>query len=112
MLSNINKNVLHKTIKYPKHMDQDAKDLCQKLLIKDPNKRLGCTNIFNQDKPEEIMAHPFFNDINWDELLNENKHINNKNYNYDENEIPYFKDYKQMIESITNADPSKMLDYL
>ena len=46
----------------------DLKDLISKLLVKDPNLRLGGGN----GDSEEIKAHPFFskNIPNWDDLLN------------------------------------------
>ncbi|KAK8527614.1 hypothetical protein V6N13_085432 [Hibiscus sabdariffa] len=38
----------------------EAKDLIEKLLVKDPNKRLGCTK-----GAQDIKRHPFFNGIKW-----------------------------------------------
>jgi classical protein kinase C len=42
----------------------EAKSLLQGLLERDPNKRLGSST---QDA-SDIMGHPFFRDINWDDL--------------------------------------------
>jgi beta-adrenergic-receptor kinase len=39
--------------------DPAAKDLCAKLLEKDPHRRLGAGGA------AEVMAHPFFSEINW-----------------------------------------------
>ncbi|XWS10301.1 hypothetical protein CRYUN_Cryun39dG0064200 [Craigia yunnanensis] len=39
---------------------EDAKDLIEKLLVKDPRKRLGCTR-----GAEDIKRHPFFDGIKW-----------------------------------------------
>jgi len=41
-----------------------AKDFISKLLIKDKTKRLGA-----QGRGEEVLAHPFFKDINLEKLL-------------------------------------------
>jgi len=46
----------------PTHFSEKAKDLLSKLLVKNPSKRLG----FNGS--DEIKAHPFFEDINWEEV--------------------------------------------
>lgn len=45
-------------------MSEDAKDIITKLLIKNKKKRLG-----SKDDIKEILAHPFFSDINIDKLL-------------------------------------------
>ena len=42
----------------------DAKDLMSKILIKDPQKRIG----YNSKDYSEIKNHPFFKRINFDEL--------------------------------------------
>lgn len=46
-------------------MSTNAKDLIKKLLCRDPRKRLGA----NKDS-EEIKEHPFFEDINWEDVFN------------------------------------------
>lgn len=43
--------------------DKNTKDLIKKLLVKTPEKRLGKT--FG-----EIKGHPFFNEFEWDNLMN------------------------------------------
>ena len=40
-------------------------DLCLRLLEKDPTARLGWGGA------EEVMAHPYFNDLNWDDVIND-----------------------------------------
>jgi serine/threonine protein kinase len=45
----------------PENISPEASDLLQKLLVRDPSKRL--TN------PKEIKAHPFFRGIDWDKLV-------------------------------------------
>ena len=44
-------NILHMKINYPKHMNADAKDLLQKILIQEPNQRISLV---------EMLKHPFF----------------------------------------------------
>jgi len=48
-------------VKYPEHISENAKDLLQKLLVRDPEKRLT--------DPEQIKAHPWFSVIDWDRLV-------------------------------------------
>uniref|UniRef100_A0A0G2K366 non-specific serine/threonine protein kinase n=1 Tax=Rattus norvegicus TaxID=10116 RepID=A0A0G2K366_RAT len=49
---------------HDKGMSSVAKDLLQRLLMKDPKKRLGC----GPRDAEEIKEHLFFEKINWDDL--------------------------------------------
>ncbi|KAL0601729.1 LOW QUALITY PROTEIN: Ribosomal protein S6 kinase alpha-5 [Plecturocebus cupreus] len=49
---------------YPQEMSALAKDLIQRLLMKDPKKRLGC----GPRDADEIKEHLFFQKINWDDL--------------------------------------------
>ena len=45
-------------------VSEEAKDLIQKLLTKDKNQRLG-----RKGDVQEILAHPWFKEINADDLL-------------------------------------------
>ena len=47
------------------NFDADAKDLCLKLMEKEETKRLGV----NGNK--EIMAHPWFNEANWELIISD-----------------------------------------
>lgn len=51
----------------PKYFDEDAADLCRKLLVKDETQRLGTNGC------EEIMVHPWFRDVNWEMILSDRK---------------------------------------
>ena len=44
-------------------MEADAKDFLQKLLVREPEKRLG-----SMRGVEELKEHEFFKDINWETL--------------------------------------------
>ena len=48
-------------------MPKEAKDLIEKILIKDPMKRIG----FSSKDYKEIKEHPFFNGIDFDYLFEE-----------------------------------------
>lgn len=50
---------------YKEDISPDALSFLQGLLIKDPEKRLGC----GPGKIQEIKDHPFFKETDWDELL-------------------------------------------
>lgn len=45
-----------------KKFDVASTDLCKRLLDKDPDVRLGANGC------EEIMAHPWFKDTNWEDI--------------------------------------------
>ncbi|KAG8913143.1 Serine/threonine kinase [Tulasnella sp. 408] len=51
---------------YPITMPRDALSMLQKLLARDPHRRLGS----GESDAEEIKRHPFFKDTNWDYVLN------------------------------------------
>ncbi|KAF9534539.1 protein kinase C1 [Crepidotus variabilis] len=51
---------------YPITMPRDAVSILQKLLTRDPNRRLGS----GKDDAEEIKKQPFFKDTNWDDVVN------------------------------------------
>ncbi|CDK29727.1 unnamed protein product [Kuraishia capsulata CBS 1993] len=50
---------------YPIHMSKEAVDILQKLLTRDPKKRLGA----GPSDAEEIMAHPYFSNIDFNDIL-------------------------------------------
>ena len=47
--------------KFPPNLSQNARNLIECLLKKDPAKRLGTTS--------KVRDHPWFEDVNWDALL-------------------------------------------
>lgn len=50
---------------YPIQMPRDSVSLLQRLLTRDPTRRLGA----GPNDAEEVKAHPFFRGVNWDDLL-------------------------------------------
>ena len=50
---------------YPIQMPRESVSILQRLLTRDPARRLGA----GPADAQEVKAHPFFSDINWDELL-------------------------------------------
>ena len=56
-------NIMKKKLIFPDYFSSDLKDLLNKLLDKNPNKRIGIT----MDK-SEIKNHSFFKEIEWNEL--------------------------------------------
>lgn len=50
---------------YPIHMPRDHVSILQKLLTRDPLKRLGA----GESDADDIKRHPFFKDMNWDDLF-------------------------------------------
>ncbi|XP_060117223.1 ribosomal protein S6 kinase alpha-5 isoform X2 [Heteronotia binoei] len=60
----ISRRILKSEPPYPEEMSALAKDIIQRLLMKDPKKRLGC----GLSGADEIKQHPFFQRINWDDM--------------------------------------------
>lgn len=57
-------NIKNKEIEIPAGSSPTLGDLITKLLIKDPNTRLGAS----ERDAEEIMEHPWFAETNWEEM--------------------------------------------
>ncbi|KAK4240333.1 hypothetical protein C8A03DRAFT_31559 [Achaetomium macrosporum] len=67
-------NILARRIHWPEEdedeVSPEAKDLINKLLCSDPHQRLGANREEKfQSGGEEIRNHPWFKDLNWDTLL-------------------------------------------
>ncbi|XP_030340563.1 ribosomal protein S6 kinase alpha-5 isoform X6 [Strigops habroptila] len=60
----ISRRILKSEPPYPQEMSALSKDIIQRLLMKDPKKRLGC----GPTDADEIKQHPFFQNMNWDDL--------------------------------------------
>ncbi|KAI9013351.1 kinase-like domain-containing protein [Phycomyces nitens] len=58
--------ILEDDILYPINMSRDSVSICQRLLTRDPNNRLGA----GPNDAADIKAHPFFRAVNWDDMLN------------------------------------------
>uniref|UniRef100_A0A4W6BXS3 Ribosomal protein S6 kinase n=1 Tax=Lates calcarifer TaxID=8187 RepID=A0A4W6BXS3_LATCA len=62
--TDIAKRISKKDPPFPKDMGPLAKDLIQRLLIKDPKTRLGS----GPNGAENVKKHPFYQKINWEDL--------------------------------------------
>ncbi|GFR18898.1 ribosomal protein S6 kinase beta-1, partial [Trichonephila clavata] len=60
----IEKILKHK-LTFPHYISENARDLMRKLMRRPVNQRLGS----GPDDAEPIKSHPFFQNINWDDLL-------------------------------------------
>ncbi|KAM6134045.1 LOW QUALITY PROTEIN: ribosomal protein S6 kinase alpha-5 [Phoenicopterus ruber ruber] len=60
----ISRRILKSEPPYPQEMSALSKDIIQRLLMKAPKKRLGC----GPTDADEIKQHPFFQNMNWDDL--------------------------------------------
>ncbi len=49
-------------------LDENAQDIIKKLLVRDPNLRLGAGSPSSGNDFEALKSHPFFSNINWDNL--------------------------------------------
>lgn len=56
--------MLNRVVVYPEGFSDNARSLCDGLLAKEVDKRMG----FKNECCDEIRAHPFFSDINWRKL--------------------------------------------
>jgi serine/threonine protein kinase len=74
-------NILHKSVEFKHEIDDVSKDLIEKLLVKDPSKRLGCGAKGSENDFEALKAHPFFEGIDWENLPNINPPVGNICYN-------------------------------
>ena len=58
-------SICNDSIDYPRWLSKDAINLVDKLLQRDPEKRIGCT-----EQVEPLRHHGFFNSIDWNLLEN------------------------------------------
>ena len=59
------RNIVNGKLKFPSWVDPTCKDLIEKLLVRDPSKRLGNTN----GGSRAIRSHKFFAASEWDQIL-------------------------------------------
>ncbi|ORX56754.1 hypothetical protein DM01DRAFT_1334317 [Hesseltinella vesiculosa] len=57
--------ILEDEILYPINMSRDSVGICQRLLTREPERRLGA----GQTDAAEIKQHPFFRGVNWEDML-------------------------------------------
>ena len=57
----MNDNIISGALKMPRSLSDEAKDLIQRLLKRNPMDRIGA----GPDGASEIKAHPFFDPISW-----------------------------------------------
>lgn len=63
--------MLTRVVAYPENFSENAKSLCDGLLAREVDKRMG----FKNGCCDEIRAHPFFGDINWRKLNAGTPHV-------------------------------------
>ena len=68
------KNIEKMQVTYPEDIivPEDAKDLINKILLKDPNKRLGAGKPNTDNDMAHLKKHPFFKGTKWKNLVNQN----------------------------------------
>ena len=105
----INIELYQKKLQYPRHMDEDAKDLINHLLIIDPKKRLG----YGKDGSERIKNHIFFEGIDWDDIWNKRIVPPFEPELKDELDLKYFDSQftDEPIESFTKNPRSRETSY-
>ena len=91
------KNIGNLQVTYPNNINvpKNAKDLINKILIKDPDKRLGAGEPNTDLDIAHLKKHPFFKGIKWKNILNQNV-PNAKNLK--------FKTNKKIVKNIKKED--------
>lgn len=60
----VKKRTLNDPVAYTEKFSENAKSLCEALLAKEVDKRMG----FKNGTCDELRSHPFFSSINWRKL--------------------------------------------
>lgn len=58
------RRILNDPVSYPPTFSKELKDMCEGLMAKDPEKRLG----FKNNECAELKNQSFFKDLNWGRL--------------------------------------------
>eukprot|EP00347_Sterkiella_histriomuscorum_P007491 403348718 len=67
--------ILNRTIEFPECVQEEAKDLIDKLLQLDPQQRIGTGDPSSDKSYQAIKDHPFFQGINWENLSKNPVHL-------------------------------------
>ena len=92
-LTKLYRLIVQAPLKFWKQVPKVAKDFVERLLRKNPEERLGCGPLGEQ----EIFSHPFFNDVNWEKIQNRSEVMEF---------IPdgYWKNFESFASSSSNDD--------
>ena len=96
-------------LRFPKkiNLSDTAKDLLQKLLIKDQDQRLGSKNGFN-----EIMQHPFFKGLDFNALVHKKIPAPYKPELKDKLDVTNFDEEFTSEEVVTSEIPEQNLEFI
>ena len=104
------KNIVKCRMDFPEgdFMSTSSKDLIKRMLTVNPNDRLG--SFANADK--DIKSHPFFNDIDWENLTKKNIKVPFKpkvsdildGSNFDDYSKLEAKTKKEKVQKLTGAE--------
>lgn len=87
-LNEMFEKIKHAPLRFPNGLGVEIRDLITRLLIRDPTRRLGC----GVGDIEEIVPHPFFHSIDWEDLYHKRVHP------------PYRPTVSESEEDISNFD--------
>jgi len=88
--------ILDEQPSYPKDSPPSTLDLCQSLLKKEPEQRLGS----GPEDAQEVMKHHYFAGVNWDDLYHKRVAVPYKPAVSGENDISNFN------PELTRRDPT------
>ena len=98
-------NIENCELRIPSFVSEDARNLLRGLLEKNPRKRLGG----GYGDSEEIKAHPYFKETNWDDVYN--KAIEAPQFrNYNKKTVRYFKSPKLFVNEDNVEKNNENLD--
>jgi serine/threonine protein kinase len=94
-------------------LDKDAKDLLEKLLVKDPKLRFGNGAIGSGNDIEALKSHPFFKGIKWGCLHLQSPPINLINYKHKTVNFHSFSpDFRKSgLSPLKNMQQDNLSDY-
>ena len=58
-------SIIERNFAIPDHFSESLQDICQRLLEKNQNKRLGCLN----RKERDVSSHEWFKEVNWKKIF-------------------------------------------
>eukprot|EP00347_Sterkiella_histriomuscorum_P000106 403377158 len=109
--------IINVDYKFHSSFDQVSKDLVSRLLIKEPQQRLGAGPMGSKNDYQALKNHPFFEGIDWRNLNQQNPPIKSKQQQavqlqkHKNQSVIQSQDMMEMIDTSTNKNANQINNF-